>query len=214
MDSKTKYTYANLFSLEPLMDFQLPKQDEDSDCFESSSQDESKGNQGKAIGGHTNGMMSDRRLRKKKRLSVYGSEDEEASNYSPSVSEERYRTMLGDHIQKYKRRVNNSSQSPASAKTGTPVMKSGLRLKDQKITVDSGVGLHKREQASNFLNIGSQKLGNYLESDIGPQYGAARPIKSRHMQAKFYRLRALTAQAQRRNYQGKKQRAEKLQVTL
>lgn len=105
---------------------------------------------------------------------MYGSEEEEAGNYSPYISEERYRTMLGDHIQKYRRRVNNSTQSPSSAKTGTPVMKSGLGLKDQKITGDSRVGLHKVEPASAFLNIGSQKLGNYLESDTGLQYGAAR----------------------------------------
>ncbi|XP_075508826.1 LOW QUALITY PROTEIN: chromatin-remodeling ATPase INO80 [Primulina tabacum] len=174
MDSKTKYTYANLFNLEPLMNFQLPKQDEDSDCFESSSQDESKGNQGEAIGGHTNGIMSDRRSRKKKRRSAYGSEEEEAGNYNPYISEERYRTMLGDHIQKYRRRVNNSSQSPAPAKTGTQVMKSGLGLKDQKITGDNREGSHKVEPASDFLSIGSEKFGNYLESDNGLQYGAGR----------------------------------------
>ncbi|XP_073287400.1 chromatin-remodeling ATPase INO80-like isoform X2 [Primulina huaijiensis] len=118
--------------------------------------------------------MSDRRSRKKKRRSVYGSEEEEAGNYNPYISEERYRTMLGDHIQKYRRRVNNSSQSPAPAKTGTQVMKSGLGLKDQKISGDNREGSHKVEPASDFLNIGSQKLGNYLESDNGLQYGAAR----------------------------------------
>ncbi|PIN02504.1 SNF2 family DNA-dependent ATPase [Handroanthus impetiginosus] len=175
MDPKRKYTYANLFNLEPLMNFQLPKQDEDFDYYGHSSQDESRGSQGGAIGEHVNGIMSGRGL-KKKRRGAYSSEEEETGSYSPYISEERYRAMLGDHIQKYKRRVNYSSQSPASTRTGAPAMRSSVILKDQKQTNDNRGGLHKFESTSDFLNgSNSQKVGNYQESDFGLQYGAARP---------------------------------------
>ncbi|KAK4432107.1 Chromatin-remodeling ATPase INO80 [Sesamum alatum] len=173
MDSKRKYSYANLFNLEPLMNFQLPKQDEDFDYYGNSSQDESRGSQGGAVGEHMNGIMSERGL-KKKRRSAYSSDEEETGSYSPYISEERYRAMLGDHIQKYKRRINYSSQSPASARTGTTAMKNSAGLKEQKATGDRG--FHKFESTSDFLNgSNSQKLGSYPESDFGLQYAAARP---------------------------------------
>ncbi|KAK6127289.1 hypothetical protein DH2020_038952 [Rehmannia glutinosa] len=172
MDSKRKYSYANLFNLEPLMNFQLPKQDEDFDYYGNSSQDESRGSRGE----HVNGIMSERALKKKKRRSGGSSDEEETGSYSPYISEERYRAMLGDHIQKYKRRLNYSSQSPASARAGTMVMKNNVGLKDHKLTNDSRGGLHKLESTSDFLNgSNSQKLGNYPEADFGLQYGAARP---------------------------------------
>ncbi|KAL0316801.1 UNVERIFIED_CONTAM: Chromatin-remodeling ATPase INO80 [Sesamum radiatum] len=175
MDSKRKYTYANLFNLEPLMNFQLPKQDEDFDYYGNSSQDESRGSQGGAIGEHMNGKMSERGL-KKKRRSAYSSDEEETGSYSPYISEERYRAMLGDHIQKYKRRVNYSSQSPASARTGSVTMKNSAGLKEQKATADNRGGFHKFESTSDFLNgSNSQKLGSYPESDFGLQYATARP---------------------------------------
>ncbi|KAK6127392.1 hypothetical protein DH2020_038874 [Rehmannia glutinosa] len=125
---------------------------------------------------HVNGIMSERALKKKKRRSGGSSDEEETGSYSPYISEDRYRAMLGDHIQKYKRRLNYSSQSPASARAGTTVMKNNVGLKDQKITNDSRGGLHKLESTSDFLNgSNSQKLGNYPEADFGLQYGAARP---------------------------------------
>ncbi|KAL2465986.1 DNA helicase INO80 [Abeliophyllum distichum] len=174
MDSKRKYSYTNLFNLEPLMNFQLPKQDDDFDYYENSSQDESKGSQGGAVGKCNNGIMSERGL-KKKRRSFNSSDEDEARSYSPHITEERYRAMLGEHIQKYKRRLNNSSQSPASARTGTPATKSSLGSKDQKLANDHR-GLHKLESTPDFLNnANSQKLGNYHESEFGLQYGAVRP---------------------------------------
>lgn len=121
-----------------------------------------------------NGIMSERGS-KKKRRSAYSSEEEETGSYSPYISEERYRAMLGDHIQKYKRRLNYSSQSPASTRTGTMAMKSSVGLKDQKLTNDNRGGLHKFDSTSDYLNSSNfQKLGNYPESDFGLQYGAAR----------------------------------------
>ncbi|KAL3819763.1 hypothetical protein ACJIZ3_005668 [Penstemon smallii] len=175
MDPKRKYTYSKLFNLEPLMNFQLPKQDDDFDYYENSSQDESRGSQGIAMGERNNGITSERGA-KKKRRSAYSSEEEEASNYSPHISEQRYRAMLGDHIKKYKRRSNNSYQSPTVTRTAAPVNKSNVGLKDQRPANDRG-GMHRLESPSDFLGSGSsQKLGNnYPESGFGLQYGANRP---------------------------------------
>lgn len=168
MDSKRKYSYTNLFNLEPLMNFQLPKQDDDFDYYEHSSQDESKGSQGGAVGKHSNGIMSETELKKKKRI-LNSSDDDEARSYSPHITEQRYRAMLGEHIQKYKRRLNNSSQSPASIRTGTSVTKNSLGSKDQKLAND-------HRSTSDFLNNANpQKLGNYHESEFGLQYGSIRP---------------------------------------
>ncbi|KAL3623744.1 putative DNA helicase ino80 [Castilleja foliolosa] len=175
MDSKRNYFYSNLFNLEPLMNFQLPKQDEDFDYYANSSQDESRGSQGGASGAHVNGIMSER-ASKKKRRSAHSSDEEETSNHSPFISEERYRAMLGDHIQKYKRRTNHSYQSPASTRTGATGMKNSLGPKDQKLTNDNRGGLLKLESTSDFLNSSNyQKSGNFPEADFGLQYAAARP---------------------------------------
>ncbi|XP_042020321.1 chromatin-remodeling ATPase INO80-like [Salvia splendens] len=174
MDSNRKYTYGNLFNLEPLMNFQLPKQDEDFDYYGNSSQDESRGAQGGALG-DMNGTISERGS-KKKRRSAYSSDEEETGCHSSYISEERYRAMLGDHIQKYKRRLNCGPQNPASTRTGTMAIKSNVTLKDQKSMNDNRGGFSKFESTSDFLNSSSsQKLGNYHESDFGRQYGASRP---------------------------------------
>lgn len=121
-----------------------------------------------------NGIMPERGF-KKKRRGPCSSDEEETGSYSPYISEERYRAMLGDHIQKYKRRLNYSSQSPASTRTGATAMKNGVGPKDQNLTHDNRGLLHKFESTSDFLsNTSSQKLGSYPESDFGLQHGAAR----------------------------------------
>lgn len=121
-----------------------------------------------------NGIMTERGS-KKKRRSAYSSDEEETGSYSPYISEERYRAMLGDHIQKYKRRLNYASQSPSSTRTGTMATKNSVGLKDQKLMNDSRGGLPKFESTSDFLNSNnSQRFGTYPESDFGLQYGAAR----------------------------------------
>ncbi|EYU20766.1 hypothetical protein ABFS82_11G010600 [Erythranthe guttata] len=122
-----------------------------------------------------NGIMAERGF-KKKRRGAYSSEEEETGSYSPYISEERYRAMLGDHIQKYKRRQNYTSQSPAPTRTGTTTMKNSVVLKDHKLTNDNRGLLHKFESTSDYPNnSNSQKFGGYPEPDLGLQYGASRP---------------------------------------
>ena len=51
---------------------------------------------------HGNGVMRERELGLlKKRRQGENSEDEEDSYYGTRITEERYRSMLGEHIQKY-----------------------------------------------------------------------------------------------------------------
>ncbi|KAL3533721.1 hypothetical protein ACH5RR_007242 [Cinchona calisaya] len=171
MDSNRRFSYSNLFNLEPLMSFKLPQPDDDFDYYgNGSSQDESIGGQGGAMGEHSNVIMSRREL-KKKRQSGYSS-DEEGGSYSTHISEQQYRAMLGGHIQKYKRRLKNSSPSPASMQTGVPAVKSSSGLKDQKTLNDQRSGLHRYDSTSEFLNINhTQKLGNFA-----PKHGADRFI--------------------------------------
>ncbi|KAK6151316.1 hypothetical protein DH2020_013951 [Rehmannia glutinosa] len=145
MDSKRKYSYANLFNLEPLMNFQLPKQDEDFDYYGNSSQDESRGSRGE----HVNGIMSERALKKKKRRSAGSSDEEETGSYSPYISEERAgTTVMKNSVGLKDQKLTNDSRG-------------GLHK------------LESTSDFLNGSN--SQKLGNYPEADFGLQYGAARP---------------------------------------
>ncbi|CAL5356520.1 unnamed protein product [Camellia sinensis] len=173
--SKTSLSYSTLFNLESLMNFQLPQQDDGFDYYGNSSQDESRGTQGGAMGDRSNGTMSERdlSLAKKKRRNTYSSDEEEDGSHGVHITEERYRAMLGEHIQKYKRRPNNSSASPASTRIGIPAVKSSS--KGRKLRTDHRGGLHEIETTSDFLNdVSPQKLGNYHEVDFAPEYGIDR----------------------------------------
>lgn len=115
------------------------------------------------MGDRSNGIMSKRDLSsaKKKKQTTYGSEDEEDSSYGIRITEEQYRAMLGEHIQKYKRRPKNSSTTP-STRIGIPVLKSSSKIRKSEITSD-------------FLNNGGpRKLGNHHEADFAPEYGIDR----------------------------------------
>uniref|UniRef100_A0A5B7AP69 Chromatin-remodeling ATPase INO80 n=1 Tax=Davidia involucrata TaxID=16924 RepID=A0A5B7AP69_DAVIN len=171
--SRDSFSYSNLFNLESLMNFQLPQQDDDFDYYGNSSQDESRGSRGGTMADCSNGIMSKRELNlvKKKRRNAYSSDEDEDGSYSTRISEEHYRAMLGEHIQKYKRRLNNSSSSPASTRIGMPVQKSSLGSKVRKLGNEHSGGLHEIESTSDFLNdITPQKLGNYHEADVALEY--------------------------------------------
>ncbi|KAJ0699931.1 putative DNA helicase chromatin remodeling SNF2 family [Helianthus annuus] len=125
---RNQYTYSNLFNLESLMSFQLPQPEDKFDYEAYSSQDECRG-------GHA-GVMSE----KKRTRSVYDSDEDHHGGYATYIAEERYRAMLGEHVNKYKKRHSNSNNS--------------LPSKDRKQA-------HKIETASNF--------GNY-EVDVSPSF--------------------------------------------
>ncbi|RVX09718.1 DNA helicase INO80 [Vitis vinifera] len=173
------FSFSNLFNLESLMNFQLPQQDDDFDYYGNSSQDESRGSQGGTMGDYHNGIMSERELSlvSKKRRSQNSEDEEEDGNYSTFISEERYRSMLGEHIQKYKRRFKDPSPSPAPARMGVSVPKSTLGSKTRKLGNEHRGGLHEVETPSEWLaDVGPQKMVGFHDADFAPEYGTSRTI--------------------------------------
>lgn len=128
---------------------------------------------GGAIGRHSHGVMSGRELKKRKQSTHIS--DEEDGSYSAYISEEQYRAMLGDHIQKYKRRVKNSSPGHASNRTGTAVSKSSLGIKDQKLSNDQRGKPHRLDRPADFFSDNhTSKVGNFHGSDLLPRYATDR----------------------------------------
>ncbi|XP_015898080.1 chromatin-remodeling ATPase INO80 isoform X1 [Ziziphus jujuba] len=173
--SKDSVSYSNLFNLESLMNFQLPQPD-DFDYYGNSSQDESRGSQGGAIANHGNGLISERELSSVKRKWSQNSDyKDEDIYYGTHITEEKYRTMLGEHILKYKRRFKDSSTSPAPSRMGIPVPKSNLGMKSRKLGNEHRGGLFEPETGSEWHNdVNPQKPGSYRESDFAPQNGIDR----------------------------------------
>ncbi|KAM7505400.1 hypothetical protein LguiB_004304 [Lonicera macranthoides] len=179
--SKDSNSYSNLFNLESLMNFQLPQQDDGFDYYGNSSQDESRDSQGGAMLKRSNGIMPQRDLslvKNKKKRNVYSSDEDEngEGSHSKYISEERYRTMLGEHIQKYKRRINNSSPSPALARSSMPITKGGLGSKDRKPRNEHRGGLQKNGTLDFPTDVIPQKRGNYHGAAFVPEYVTDRSV--------------------------------------
>ncbi|KAK7396221.1 hypothetical protein VNO78_17071 [Psophocarpus tetragonolobus] len=170
--SKDSLSYSTLFNLEPLMNFQLPQQDDDFDYYGNSSQDESRDSQGGGIANHSNGNVCERDVNLLKgRWSLNSDSDEKSGFYGTHMTEERYRSMLGEHIQKYKRRFKDTlTQNQAVI----PLVKSSTGLKTRKSGNERRGGLHAAETTTEWMNdSSSQKPGNYRDADFLPQYGTA-----------------------------------------
>ncbi|XP_010269671.1 PREDICTED: DNA helicase INO80 isoform X2 [Nelumbo nucifera] len=140
---------------------------------------------------HGNGTLLERSsevgLRKKKRRACIEAEagsnssarrdadsndEEEDGDYRTHITEERYRSMLGEHIQKYRRvRFKDSSSNPAATRMGMPALKRNLGSKGRKLATEDKV-LHGMENPSEYHNdISPLKPGSYYESDLTPEYG-------------------------------------------
>ncbi|KAE8098737.1 hypothetical protein FH972_016778 [Carpinus fangiana] len=175
--SKDSLSYSKLFNLESLMNFQLPQQGDDFDYYGNSSQDESRGSQGGAVVKHSNGTMREREpsLLKKRRQSENSDDEDEDSYNGRRITEERYRSMLGEHIQKYKRRLKDSPASPAPTRMGIPVPKSNLGLKARKLGNEHQGGFQEVETMPDWFNdINPQKQGIHREVDFAPLNGSER----------------------------------------
>ncbi|XP_047315374.1 chromatin-remodeling ATPase INO80-like isoform X2 [Impatiens glandulifera] len=134
------------------MQFQLPQRDDDLDYYGNNCQDESIDSQGGIMANHTNGSVSDKiRKSKKKRRTGHGSsEDDEDGSYNVHITEEHYRSMLCDHIQKYKRKHNNFSSSSVSDQIGMSAVRVSSRVR--KFGNDQHRELPDIEPSSDFLN--------------------------------------------------------------
>ncbi|GAB2295564.1 Putative DNA helicase ino80 [Dionaea muscipula] len=190
MDNNPQFSFSNLFNLESLVNFRLPQQDDDSDYIGNSSQDESRGTQGPINGSRGNGVMSKRELSfaKKKRKPQTQAEagfkssskrnrnsDDDLDNgyYETPIIEERYRAMLGDHLQKYKRRQKDMSMSPAAARMAMSVPKNNTGPSPKmRRSGDEHRGLHEPEKTSEFIaRYSPQNITNYSDSDYAHKGG-------------------------------------------
>uniref|UniRef100_A0A0E0K5K8 Chromatin-remodeling ATPase INO80 n=1 Tax=Oryza punctata TaxID=4537 RepID=A0A0E0K5K8_ORYPU len=98
-------SYSTLFNLEPLLNFKVPLP-EDLDRYRRSSPNGSMSSQGQgSLSDQYNGVSdaSHGLHRKRKRHLDGASDDDEADAYSNQITEEQYRTMLSEHVQKYRR---------------------------------------------------------------------------------------------------------------
>lgn len=132
---------------------------------------------GGAVVKHGNGTMRERELSllKKRRQSENSDDEDEDSYNGRRITEERYRSMLGEHIQKYKRRVKDSSGSPAPTRMGIPVPKSNLGLKARKLGNEHQGGFQEVETMPDWFNdINPQKHGIHREADFAPLNGSER----------------------------------------
>ncbi|XP_028772802.1 chromatin-remodeling ATPase INO80-like [Neltuma alba] len=121
--------------------------------------------------------MSEVNLLKKRKLSQ-NSDDEDRGNFCGThMTEERYRSMLGEHMQKYKRRYKDTSSSPAQNRVSAHLLKSNTGLKARKLLNEHRRGIHALETTSEWPNdINPQKPVNYRDAEFRPQYGSDRTI--------------------------------------
>lgn len=112
----------------------------------------------------------------KKRVRSQNSDDEgKGGFYGTYMTEERYRSMLGDHVQNYKRMSKDASSSPAQNCAVVPLTKSNNGFKTQKLVIDHQGGLHAADTLSGWLyNSNSQKHGNYRNADFVTRNGTDR----------------------------------------
>ncbi|XP_010523710.1 PREDICTED: DNA helicase INO80 isoform X2 [Tarenaya hassleriana] len=152
--------YSNLFNLEPLINFKLPQPEDDFDYYGSSSQDESRSSQGME-------------LSKKKRKWWTEADDRENEDdfYRPQITEEHYRSMLGEHIQKSRKRSKESQPSPAHLRGGVSLPKSNVgSYKGRKHGNDYRGGYYDPDTAPSLANdVSPQKRRSYHDPDITPK---------------------------------------------
>ncbi|KAL6593915.1 hypothetical protein ACP70R_048816 [Stipagrostis hirtigluma subsp. patula] len=98
-------SYSTLFNLEPLLNFKVPLP-KDLDRYGNSSPNGSASSEGQgSLSDQYNGVndTSHGLHRKRKRHLDGGSGEDEADAYGNQITEEHYRTMLSEHVQKYRR---------------------------------------------------------------------------------------------------------------
>ncbi|XP_026425969.1 chromatin-remodeling ATPase INO80-like isoform X1 [Papaver somniferum] len=186
--SKEELTFSNLFNLESLMNFQLPQQDDDFDNNGNSSQSESRGSQGRrAMTDHSNGSLTRKTTNKRrhiegeagsnsssKRESDSNDEDNGSGNYGGHISEEWYRSLLGEHIQKYRIKRLKESPGPTSIRGEMSVQNRIPGSKGKKIGSAERMVNGMENSAKYTPEINPLKNSNHYESDFTPDYGVDR----------------------------------------
>lgn len=115
--------------------------------------------------------MSD--LVKTKKRSHNSEEEDEDGYYGTHISEERYRSMLGEHIQKYKRRIKDSPVTPILPRVGISAPKTNLSgSKTRKLGSEQRGGLYEMETSDWLNDISPRRPTNYHETEFTPKYVA------------------------------------------
>ncbi|KAL1225590.1 Chromatin-remodeling ATPase INO80 [Cardamine amara subsp. amara] len=164
--------YANLFDLEPLMKFKIRKPEDEFDYYGSSSQDESRSTQGGVVANYSNGLKSGKNLSTKKRKHGIEADDAEDDDdlYGQHVTEEHYRSMLGEHIQKFKSRSKESQGNPIHL-MGVLAPKTNVgSYRGRKLGNDHHGRFYDMDTLSNFPpDAIPQRRGSYHDSDTTPK---------------------------------------------
>ncbi|GAB2210131.1 hypothetical protein Drorol1_Dr00015389 [Drosera rotundifolia] len=200
MDRQPPFSFSSLFNLESLENFRLPQQDEDSEDFGSSSQDESRGTQGPENSNHGNGVMCEQELslvktkRKPPTQADVGfkssskrrrnsDDDQENGYYQTPIVEDRYRAMLGEHIQNYRRRQKDTSTSPAAARTAMTVPKHNTRPSPKLRRLGNNEHHRGIHEASDFVvRYSPQSMTNNSDSDYALKGGSG-SVRATHESA-------------------------------
>ncbi|CAN7095273.1 unnamed protein product [Brassica rapa subsp. narinosa] len=162
--------YANLFDLEPLMNFRIPRHEDESDYYGSSSQDETRGNQGGVVANYGNGVrrgMSSGTKKRKRWIEADDDVEDGDDHYSQHVTEEHYRAMLGEHMQRFK------SRSKETRGNHTPLL--GVPVRKSNVGANRGRNDHHRrfydvDTLSNYAaDPIPQRRGSHRESNVTPK---------------------------------------------
>ncbi|CAI0439682.1 unnamed protein product [Linum tenue] len=171
-DENQSLSYSNLFNLESLMNFKVPQPDDDFDYYGNSSQDESRGSQGGAMAKYGNGSATEKELSSGKRRKLAADsegEEEDRSHGGTRITEERYRSMLGEHIKKYKRRFKGSPPSPAPPRTGVIPKTNMGSSKTRKLGNEQRGYVHDMDVTSEWQNeTTTAKRGDSRGPDFTP----------------------------------------------
>ncbi|XP_034919811.1 chromatin-remodeling ATPase INO80 isoform X2 [Populus alba] len=126
-----------------------------------------------------NRNLSERELNSVKRKRRYNNSEgeEEDRHFGARITEDKYRSMLGEHIQKYKRRYKDPLPSPAPPppppppRMGIPIPKSSLGgSKTRKLGSEQRGGLHAMETTSEWANdVTPSKRREYHEPEFTPR---------------------------------------------
>ncbi|XXG70943.1 hypothetical protein AAC387_Pa07g0306 [Persea americana] len=178
--SKNGLSLTNLFNLEPLVNYQLPQHDDGFGSYGNSSQDESRGSQGRdAMAGLTRRKRSHLEAEAasdsstRRDMDSNDEEDGSGRDYGTHISEERYRSMLGEHVQKYRRVAFKDASSTRK------VMPSRKRSHGSSKGRKEERALHGVDTTPEFLrDVSPLKRGGYNNTDFGSEYASDRFLSS------------------------------------
>lgn len=114
----------------------------------------------------SNGTMSN----KKKKRSFNSDNEDGDSYYGAKITEDRYRAMLGEHIQKYRRRPKDHSSLPQLATVGVSLPRNNSSgSKTHKLANERRGGLYDMETDPEWTNdINLHKDRNNQNTDLAP----------------------------------------------